>query len=305
MGILRRRKQAEYRYQHLGELEPPPGFDTLATVGVGPDGPVGLWSALSRPDVALTSYSAASLAATSVTIVPELAIAFPLVQPMSGGRYLVVGARCAWTEATVEQNAVIVSADGSIELRGTLGDGINHVNVDQRDDIWVAYSDEGIYGNYGWGGPGPEPLGSPGVVRWSSAFEKQWEYPQEGEVTIDDCYALNVSDAGVWVCPYVDFPVLNISDGDVRVHTTAEVEGPNGLIVSDDVVGLIGDYESPGALLIGRLNVDGPTRLRGSAIAMPDGSPVPTETLHCRGGTAHLFIDADWFTFSLSDTHES
>lgn len=41
--------------------------------------------------------------------------------------------------------------------------------------IWAGYFDEGVVGNFGWGGPGPTRLGADGIGAWSSELKKVWE----------------------------------------------------------------------------------------------------------------------------------
>ena len=60
--------------------------------------------------------------------------------------------------------------------------------MDDRGDVWTGDTDEGIYGNYGWGGLDRIPLGSAGIVRWSSHFEKLSEYQAVADYWPDDCY---------------------------------------------------------------------------------------------------------------------
>lgn len=322
---LRRRQRSDRRFRHTGTLSNPPGFDVLISVGMGPDGPVGLWAAAadqsdlwgrhvgaggasfaetrtsSRPRVPLTAYSTAPLALTTVAVVPELPVAHPFVQPLPGGRFLVVGARCAWREEGPESNALVVGDDGSIEHAGTLGDGIEHVLVDSGGDIWVGYFDEGIFGNYGWGGPGPQPLGAAGIVRWSGRFEKRWEYqPVDHYHGLADCYTLNVGPDRVLACPYVDFPVVQIHRDRVSVHPTTKVSGPRGLVAAGDTIGLIGSYADAASLRTGSLR-DGLSRLDKSRLGLPDGAQAASRALICRGSIAHLFVGAEWFTFDLAD----
>ena len=38
------------------------------------------------------------------------------------------------------------------------------MQVDSLGRIWVSYADEGVYGNFGWGQPGPPPVGAAGLV---------------------------------------------------------------------------------------------------------------------------------------------
>jgi hypothetical protein len=320
--IFQKRKRAEHRFEFLGVLQPPTAFDQLITVSAGPEGPVAIWAketsqddiqgryegpggatfastrTSSRPPAVLAVYSRGSLAATQVVEMEELPLAHPLVQPLPDGEFLVVGGRCAWRPEGPERNALVVGNDGSVNRTGTIGDGIEHMLVDEAGEIWVGYFDEGIFGNFGWGNPGPEPLGSPGIVRWSPHFEKLWEYQAVDDYWLADCYALNVGPDRTWACPYTDFPIIEIDSVRTNVHLTTDVSGPRGLLVAGEDVALIGDYKYGGSLLLGSLN--GLSRLRKSEIGMPDGRLVPPGTLVCRGSVAHFFVGTDWFTFDLA-----
>lgn len=297
VGIFQKRKRAEHGFELVGALGPPAGFDQLITVSAGPNGPVALWAKAtdqddiqgrfegpggttfpetrtsSRPRVALASYTFGSLAPAHVAIVEGLSVAHPLVQPLPRGEFLVVGSRCAWRLEGPERNARIVGSDGRVKTTGTLGDGIEHLLIDDDGEIWVGYSDEGIFGNFGWNNPGPQPLGSPGIVRWSGEFEKLWEYQAVDEYWIADCYALNVDTGRVWACPYADFPIMEIVADRATLHRTTGDGGPRGLLVADETVALIGDCEHGGSLLLGSL--DGLSPLKKSEIVMPDGRPGP------------------------------
>jgi hypothetical protein len=324
MAIFIRRKRAAYRFEHVGELKPPAGFDQLISVSVGLDGPAALWAdaaaladieartespgfatfpetrTSSRPGAALTAYWRGSLAPAHTVIMNHLPVAHPLVQSLPNGEFLVVGARCAWRPEGPERNALLVAVDGTIKHEGTLGDGIEHMLVDTNGEIWVGYFDEGIFGNFGWGNPGPEPLGSRGIVRWSVEFDKVWEYTAAHDYELADCYALNVDTDRVWACPYTDFPIIEIESDRATVRATRNVSGPRGLLVAGEHVALLGDYANEGSLLIGQLS--DLSRLKKRELGMPDGRGVPPAPLTCRGSVADLFVGTDWFTFDLAQT---
>jgi hypothetical protein len=147
-----RMKDREPRVRERGTLTAPPGCDSLVSVGVGVYGPVALWSSTTgerellgrdeqperasfprtrpnaEPAVALAAYHD-SVAPSAVMALPALPVAHPHVQQFPDGSFLVVGARCAWTEAGPEQNALAISDDGRVVRRGCLGDGLQHVQV--------------------------------------------------------------------------------------------------------------------------------------------------------------------------------
>ena len=68
---------------------------------------------------------------------------------------------------------MVVDAAGSVVAEGTLGDGINHLLTTPSGAIWVGYFDEGVFGSFGWGGPGPPPIGQPGIVQFDTSAPSQ------------------------------------------------------------------------------------------------------------------------------------
>lgn len=319
----RRHKGNPRKFEYRGGLQPPPGFDQLISVSVDLSGPVALWAGaadegeiLDRaqnsggasfpaartstgPQVALAAYTPGSRTPSHLTTMGALPVAHPLVQSLPDGGFLVVGARCGWRDEGPERNALVVEPDGTTRAEGTLGDGIAHMMIDASGTIWTGYFDEGIFGDLGWGGPGTQPLGAAGIVRWSLDFEKTWEYRPVLDYRLADCYTLNVSGDEVWACPYTDFPVLQIKDDLTTLHPTKGVDGPTGLLVAGDLVAFMGAYGDGGSFLLGSLG-DGLLNLQRGELVMPDGQPVPRRSIICRGSLAHLFVGADWFTFDLA-----
>ncbi len=240
------------RVQFHGELQDPSGFDSLVTVGICLNGPIAIWSSRdgeaelharyeqppggvsfprtvpsTTPAAALAAYAGSDVVPTSVVQVQALPVAHPHVDVLADGSFLVVGARCSWKESGPELNALAIDQNGRIFRRGCLGDGIAHLQVAGDGTIWAGYFGEGVFGNLGWGGPGPEPLGAGGIAAWSPDFDKTWELdPEKGLVA--DCYALNVGTGEVLACPYTDFPVVRIQDRQARVTPTSGVSGPAG-----------------------------------------------------------------------------
>lgn len=312
------------RVQFRGELEAPPGFDSLVTAGISLSGPTALWSSRdgeaalhayeqppgrgrtprttpdAKPTVALAAYAGSGVVPTTVVRVRALPVAHPRIDMLADGSFLVVGARCRWAESGPELNALAIDRSGQIHRRGCLGDGIQHLQVARDGTIWAGYFDEGVYGNMGWGGPGPEPLGAGGIAAWSPDFEKAWELdPQEG--LVDDCYALNVGAAEVLACPYTDFPVVRIQDRKVTVAATSGVSGPAGIIANGDQVGIIGTYRDPSLLITGAIR-DGAFRESARVhLWAPDGAPMPTARVHCRGSVAHFLAGRTWYSFDLEN----
>ena len=317
------RSSGEIRVRYRGALVPPGGFDAVVAAGVGPDGPVVMWATaegssrlsgwreggggarfpLTRSPAAPAAAVAAYLddcSPSDVVEVDELPVTFPLIQPLPGGAYLAVGARCAWRPEGPESNAMVIEPDGRISTSGCLGDGIGRLQTDADGTIWAGYYDEGVFGNLGWGRPGPTPLGAAGIVHWSGDFQKLWEpEPEEGVV---DCGALNVGPDAVWACSDTESPAVRIAGGRAVAYGPEGVARPRGVVARGDRVGLI---SGPGLLLTarlagGRLVITGRDELR-----VPDGGPLPRGALHCRGSVAHLFVDRDWYTFDLAEHDQS
>ena len=311
------------RVRFRGELQAPPGFDSLVTAGISLQGPIAIWSSRGgeaglrarheqppggapfprtapsvTPAAALAAYAGSGVVPATVAPVRALPVAHPHVGMLADGSFLVAGARCRWARSGPELNALAIDQNGRIFRRGCLGDGIAHLQVAGDGTIWAGYFDEGVFGNLGWGGPGPAPPGAGGIAAWSPDFEKTWELPP-GEGLIADCYALNVGPGGVLACPYPGFPIVRIQDRQVRVTATSGVPGPAGIIASGGRAGLIGGYRDPSLLITGAIR-DGAFHESGRAsLWTPDGAPLPMAQVHCRGSVAHFFAGAKWYSFDL------
>jgi hypothetical protein len=300
-------------------LEPPAGFNKLVSVGVDPAGPIALWASTNatrtveeralvpgiggveesqktgEPAVAVATYFESTLPTTwtAVDAVPALV---STVQRFPNENFLVAGARSEWRPAGPDLNAFVIAPDGSVIRRGCLGDGIQDVQVDSDGLIWVAYFDEGIFG---WGPPGPPPLGAAGIAAWSSSFEKVWELklePGAGEVV--DCNALNVASNAVWAS-IADLPVVRIADGRPHAFAAGEMISARGILADGDRAALIGTVADPSVLVTGLLDGNRYIETDRRNLWTPDGRPLPQSQVHCRGSVAHFFAGADWFTFDL------
>jgi hypothetical protein len=187
------------RFQKIGEIPVPPDDYSLVTKSVANDGSLLYLSIESTGASAVTETHAGGIGIFPKTRMkdakrfhlclarageplraielPELDVTFPLVDIFPNGKILVVGPRSSWRGAEDYDVNGIVFDPKSGELSGMLlGDGIHCAYVDALGRIWVAYGDEGIFGNFGWGGPGPEPVGSAGLVCFSETGQIIWEY---------------------------------------------------------------------------------------------------------------------------------
>ncbi|NMO53955.1 hypothetical protein HH310_22585 [Actinoplanes sp. TBRC 11911] len=299
--------------------------DELLTMSVGPAGEaIGLWC--SPDDVAgLTSMTtepggaafpdsrAARPADIRITVhcpdlgdvvrVAAMPLAYPSVQPLPGGRSLAVGGRCLWRPEGPDRNAIMYASDGTVAGEYTLGDGIEDVFTTPSGQAWVSYFDEGVFGNYGWGGPGPAPLGACGLARFGPAGEPRWRFPSDGALGIADCYALNVVGETAWACYYTDFPVVRVQHGQVTSWRNELASGVRGLIVDDGRVALVGGYSGHRDRLVVAELGDGALREVGRyRLVLPDGRPLPDRVrVVGRGDRLHIFHGLDWFQMSMDD----
>jgi hypothetical protein len=197
---------------------------------------------------------------------------------------------------------VVYDSDGSILRDGTLGDGIDHLRV-TRGHIWVGYSDEGVYGNYGWGMPGPEPIGSSGIVRFNvETLAPSWHFPGSSLGVIDDCYAMNVFGDDLWACYYSNFPVIRIANGELTGWAN-QLTGVSALIVGGGLVGLIGGYrEDRDRAAVGPFLEDRIIPLTMKRITMPDGDPLPARvTMIGRGSELNVITPDAWHKLEIRD----
>ena len=111
------------------------------------------------------------------------------------------------------------------------GDGINHLQCDDRGGLWVGYFDEGVFGN---------TIASHGIVR----FTRDGEISSYlASITLDDCYSLNVGTAATWSCWYTGFPVVRLDDNCAEQRWSNDLlAGISAIAVSEPHVLLISGY---------------------------------------------------------------
>jgi hypothetical protein len=262
----------------------------------------------SRPvRVRVTVHDPAPVTAAQIA---GLVIAHPVaVQPLPAGRFLIVGARSRWRREGPDRNAVIYGSDGQAAGEAVLGDGIEHVAATSDGHVWAGYFDEGVYGNYGWGGPGGDaPVGACGLVRFTPALQLDWRFPshvQQPWGAISDCYALNVGDTDVWACYYTDWPVVRIR-GDAVTSWPNTITGAQAIAADHDRVALYGGYgPDRDKLVTGQLSREG-LRVTGEyRVVLPDGTAVPDRTkVTGRGACLHFLTGDSWYQLTITDIPE-
>jgi hypothetical protein len=181
-----------------------------------------------------------------------------------------------------------------------LGDGIENVFVDDRGRIWVSYFDEGIFGNFGWGHPGPAPIGSAGVVCFARNGRKIWELSEADAGSMADCYAMNVSGASAAIYFYTDFPLCKISADFELAFWKTELRGCHTFAISERSVLFSAQYDDrPDTVYFstlgeGRLNE--PVQL---TLTLPGGAALPQGKLIGRGRRMYFFDAAGAYCIDL------
>ncbi|MFP3465591.1 hypothetical protein [Leifsonia sp. SIMBA_070] len=229
------------------------------------------------------------------------------VQPLLGG-FVIATSDCEWRSSGADRNAVIIDDHGHEIVADTIGGGIRHLQATSTGEIWVGYSDEGVYGNYGWNHPGPETPGCWGIARFDTSLTKVWDYaprslqdPDAPEDVISECYALNVTDDRAIACTYTDFPIVQIDrGGDVTVHRVG-MEGADNILVSGQVCALFGGYGGDqdrvaiGELHEGGFDERGAGKLQLDRLPEGDLGPVFVS----RGSQLNRLSDRSWLRWRL------
>ena len=246
---------------------------------------------------------------TKIVAIPEFrGSSRPYVQPLPNERVLLVSARAEWRPDGPEHNATIFGPDGSVESTACVGDGVAGVLATPSGEIWMGYFDEGVYGNFGWGSPGPPPIGQPGLIRFSTSLAIEWEFPNRRHEPIDECEAMTLDGGSLWVYYYSHYPVVRIDSTGVRAWSPDSsrhaASGIGALAVDGDRVALAGGYSQSNEadhVVVARLDETWAPECR-ARLVFPDGSRLPSDaTLHGHGDTLHVFAGFDWFHIRVSD----
>jgi hypothetical protein len=240
----------------------------------------------------------------TVVVLPDIHASFPFVQPMPEGGFALVGGRAAWHPQGPEHNAYLYSTSGDLLATGCLGDGISHLQTDDHGFLWAGYFDEGVFGNFGWGSPGPTPLGAPGIVAWSKSFDVVWAL-DPAESVVSDCYAFNVSREAVVACTFAGFPILRIAGGSCTLTPTQGIRGPWGILADEARVAILGSYDRPGSATLAHVSdgvyvEDVTFDLAGLDWAVPGPRWVPAVARSPTRSWGRVGSPSTWLTWSHS-----
>ena len=101
-------------------------------------------------------------------------IAFPTIQGLSDGRFLLIGARCRqYTGGDTDKICVVVDRDGSLTNRFCVGDAVRDVQIGAHDSVWVSYFDEGAPANRARSGM----MESSGLIKFDLSGKREWVGP--------------------------------------------------------------------------------------------------------------------------------
>lgn len=237
----------------------------------------------------------------------EVTPANPSVHLLPGGETLVVGARAAWRGGDPQHNAVVYGADGRAARSACLGDGVNRVATTACGQVWVGYFDEGVFGNFGWGGGGAAPIGAPGWNRFDRELQLAWSHPEPEEGEIADCYAMTITDETCAVCPYTDWPILSADLAGGFRRAKNSVGGAHELLVDPYGTALIGGYGEERARVVMGLELNGQLHLsplRGELRLA--GQPWRGGGfMTSRDGALHALVEGTWATLAAPQIAEA
>ena len=233
--------------------------------------------------------------------IPNLSSAFPRVQVFPNGEILIVASRCQrFADGSHELNAKVFGTDGSLRREFLLGDGIEHVQVDRKGNIWVGYFDEGVNGNFGWG-HSINRLGASGLTCFDAWGERLWDFqPPAGCDPISDCYALNVSKDGIWTYYYTGFPFVRI-DSDWKTRGwRSKTSGGREFAVHNQRILHFGGYgkERTSCKLL-RLDEDSADLVAHVTLLLPEEVDLAKADVIGRDNKLNVFFDNAWYVFSI------
>ena len=221
---------------------------------------------------------------------------FDLVQPLRDG-FLLGTRRCKYAGDATVGNGCLFDNGGQLLGRILLGDGNADLQTTTTDEIWVSYSDEGIYGNLGW----RKPIGKPGLLRFDVEGKICFRFGGvAGLGPIDDCYALNVvSERETWLYYYSDFPIIQISDDCVVQHWASPVEGSSGFAVWRESVVMQDGYETNDWRLVDVSGADAVAEDEAITFRTPEGVTLDAKFARPRGSAIWFLVGEDIYRFDL------
>jgi hypothetical protein len=237
-----------------------------------------------------------SRAALDLTLSP---VAFNVhhVQPLGDAILLVCSRSYRRGPQDFDLNAHLFDSGGHLLRSFLLGDGIECVQATAAGTLWTSYFDEGVFGNLGW----REPVGASGLVAWSSAGERLYEFaPPAGLDSIADCYALNVaSDEVTWCYYYTEFALVRVCGLQAQKYWRVPLAGSRAFAISGEFVLFAGGYDDTDTYTLFQLEDVDRLRLRHRfKLAVASAGP---QRLVGRGDALWLQCGRGIYRFCIAD----
>lgn len=219
---------------------------------------------------------------------------FPIIEQFPDGRWLVANAR-----SDGQGNTRVFGADGAERQRFELGDGIEHIKIDDEGRIWVGWFDEGVFGNDSWRLPG---------LKWAPSAHGIAAFDDRGALlthatlqSIADCYTLNVIGAEAWACTYTDFPLWQMNNGAERVWRT-DLAGTRAIAVKQPHVLAAGGYqENANRVVLLKLHERAAETLGEWRLPFEVGYPAQVSLIDGRGDELHVVHGQEWHRWRVSE----
>ena len=140
---------------------------------------------------------------------PQTSQFFHFAQPLGSESWLVAqawGLEHHHASSGGVHNAFVYSTNGQLQSSFYVGDGIEDIQIDESNALWVSFFDEGVL-------KGGEPAGE-GLVCFDATGQLIYAHnSSEKAPFILTCYAMNVSSQKeIWVYSYTDFPLVRLLD---------------------------------------------------------------------------------------------
>jgi hypothetical protein len=175
------------------------------------------------------------------------------------------------------------------------GGSVAFVQADSLGRIWIGHDDDSPESIIG----GLSLFDDAGRQVW---YHNNYDDDQIGPIGLWCCYALNVSDAGVY-CQFYDGMLVTKVDTDAHLtHWRALPRGARALVVLDNQVGLVGRYDDDvSALFLYRLDAPG-SHLLAKFVLNCDGRRLTyKDPIFGRGENLYAFANDKLYRLSLTE----
>lgn len=186
-------------------------------------------------------------------------------------------------ERSGQSNARLFDGAGNEVTQFWVGDHVEHLQPDPAGNLWVSYYDQAYGKTYSERGLSCFDSDGQVVKPW-------WNCPMM------DCYAMNVSEDGVWHCAYSAFSVVHVGfDRRQREWANPDIRGARAIVGWGDRVALYGGYqERDQHLSTLMLAGNGLAKVESDCVALlPDCQETPWVT--GRGPFFHALDNEIWY----------